>query len=126
MKSFYLSFLGYGLERASNKMFNKNTWYSLHQWKTYSQKFNGNQYTGGKNAHGGAFSAYGLRTQYKAGEMNTGQYMLEQGSNLISTFGGTYGAAWGVGWEIGRAITNIPGYHENVRLPAQRFLGIRR
>lgn len=43
-----------------------------------------------------------------------------------STFGGVPGAAWGVGWEIGRAITNIPGYHENVRLPVRRFLGIRR
>ncbi|MGK6353480.1 RHS repeat-associated core domain-containing protein [Parapedobacter sp. DT-150] len=139
MKGFYLSLLGYGLDRTSNKMFNKNTWYSLHQWKTYSQKFNGNQYTGGKNAHGrtisrgftgigyglGIYNAYSVEQQYSNGQINIAQRWTEQVSNVISTGGGVHGAAWGIGWEIGRTITNIPGYHENVRVPAQRFLGIR-
>lgn len=128
------------LSVGSHMMYNKESWYSLRQMKSYSHRFHGNQYTGGRLAHGkawgtgfrmagyglGAFNAVGVTDQYLSGEINTGQFMLEQGSNTFSTFGGVPGAAWGVGWEIGRAITNIPGYHENVRLPARRFLGIKR
>ena len=56
--------------------------------------------------------------------MSSSQRYIEHGSNLITTFGGIFGAAWGIGWESGRAITSIPGYHQNVRLPLQRTLGI--
>jgi hypothetical protein len=73
----------------------------------------------------GVYNALSIEEQYSSGQISGVQRWTEQGSNVISTVGGIYGAAWGVGWEAGRAITNIPGYHENVRVPVQRFLGIR-
>ena len=127
------------LSVGSFTMYSKEGWFSLRQMKGYSHRFHGNQYTGGRLAHGrtisrgltglgyglGAYNAISIHGQYQSGEINGLQYGLEQGSNVISTVGGIYGAAWGIGWEAGRAITNIPGYHENVRVPVQRFLGIR-
>lgn len=121
-------------------MYNKESWYSLRQMKSYSHRFHGNQYTGGRLAHGraisrgltgagyglGIYNAYSVEQQYSSGQISGTQRWVEQGSNVISTFGGIHGAAWGIGWETGRAITNIPGYHENVRGPLRRFLGISR
>ncbi|WP_257667406.1 RHS repeat domain-containing protein [Parapedobacter tibetensis] len=131
--------VGAALSAGSHLMYNKASWYSLRQMKSYSQTFNGNQRTGGKSIGKalsnelrvggyllGAYNALNVQNQLNTGQINGAQYALEQGSNAFSTLGGIYGASWGVGWEIGRAITNIPGYHESVRVPAQRFLGIRR
>ena len=127
------------LSVGSFTMHNKEGWFSLKQMKGYSHQFHGNGYTGGRLAHGrnfskglsaignalGVYNALSIEEQYSSGQISGVQRWTEQGSNVISTVGGIYGAAWGVGWEAGRAITNIPGYHENVRVPVQRFLGIR-
>ena len=72
----------------------------------------------------GLYTAYSIHKQYKQGQINIYQYGLNQGSNALSTLGGIWGAAWGIGWESGRAITNISGYHQNVRAPIQRTLGL--
>ncbi len=52
--------------------------------------------------------------------------VAEQGTNVISTFGGIYGAAWGVGWELGRAVTSIPWYRANIRPLVQDAIGVER
>jgi RHS repeat-associated core domain len=72
----------------------------------------------------GAYNAFMIYQQAQNGEITTAQHVIEQASNAYSTFGGVPGAAWGVGWEIGRVITQIPGYHENVRVPLQKFFGV--
>jgi hypothetical protein len=122
------------------KMFNKSTWYSLKQMKEYSQRFNGNGSTGGKLAHGkawsttlkwtgraiGVYNAYDIAEQYMDNKINTTQLVLEQGSNAYATLGGLYGAAWGVGWEAGRLLCSQPWYRENVRPVIQDALGVPR
>lgn len=110
---------------AEGKLFNSNTWYSLRMGKTYSQGFNGNQYTGGKlgaknlstglkiGGYGlGAYNAFSITQQYNSGSIGTWTLVTEQASNAYSTLGGIYGAAWGVGWEIGRGITSF-GWYQN-------------
>jgi len=69
------------------------------------------------------YNAVKINQQFNAGQISGSRMAIEQTSNVVSTFG-ILGAAWGIGWETGRAITNIPGYHQNVRLPLQRMLGI--
>jgi hypothetical protein len=117
---------GAGIAAGDVKMFNNESWFSVKQWKTYSQTFNGNGYTGGKIASAknistgfkvggyllGAYSAYSTNQQYQNGEISTFQMTLDQTSNAYSTFGGIYGAAWGVGWESGRVITNTNWYQQ--------------
>ena len=121
-----LALVGVGLEAGSVKMFNEKNWYSLKQMKTYSQSFNGSGYTGGKNASAGRIStafkwagrllgasnAYSVNDQYISGDISDSQMVLEQSSNIYSTFGGLYGAAWGIGWELGRAITSLDSYQK--------------
>jgi hypothetical protein len=73
-----------------------------------------------------AFSVWGavdINSQYINNEISTYRMTVEQTSNGIGAVP-AIGTAWTIGWELGRAITNIPGYNENVRLPVQRFLGI--
>jgi len=126
-----LALFGAGMEGASFEMYNKNTWFSLYKMKSYYQSFNGNGYTGGKNAHGrywsngldfagkllGAYQAYDILNQRMYGEINNVQFVGEQASNAYSTFGGLPGAAWGIGWEAGRVISKTDWYHQNIYLP---------
>lgn len=72
----------------------------------------------------GAYNAYQLRDQLMSGEISGRRHSIEQASNFISTFGGIFGAFWGIGWEGGRLITQLPGYHENFRIPVQRFFNL--
>jgi RHS repeat-associated protein len=122
---YILTAVGTAMTIAENRMYNNETWYSLKKRKTYSQRFNGNQYTGGKldakklstglkiGGHAlGAYNAVNIELQYSSGKISQFQRITEQGSNVFSTFGGLHGAAWGVGWEMGRAITTIPSYQE--------------
>ncbi|WP_437922376.1 hypothetical protein [Sphingobacterium sp. LRF_L2] len=51
---------------------------------------------------------------HSAGTINTGQMVIEQGTNAYSMFGGVYGAAWGIGWEMGRSISTTSGW-QNLR-----------
>ncbi len=121
-----LTGLGTGLTAGEIKMYNQSTWFSVKQWKTYSQSFNGNGYTGGKNASAlelsrgfkwagrglGAYSAWSTYNQYRNNEISGGSALIEESSNVYSTFGGLPGAAWGVGWEGGRAITKTDWYQD--------------
>ena len=125
---------------ASHFYFNSKGWYSYSQNKFYGHNFWGNQYTaGGKKAakatsvkltrigYGlGVWNAYDINNQYQNGEISQGQMVAEQGTNVISTFGGIYGAAWGVGWELGRAVTSIPWYRANIRPLVQDLIGVER
>ncbi|MCF8284672.1 MAG: hypothetical protein K9I48_06815, partial [Sphingobacteriales bacterium] len=117
---------GAGLTAGEVKMFNKESWFSVKQWKTYGQNFNGNGYTGGKITSAktisntfkwagrglGAYSAYSTNQQFQNGEISFQRMILDQASNVYSTFGGIYGAAWGVGWEAGRGITQMGWYQQ--------------
>lgn len=121
-----LTGFGTGLTAAEIKMFNQTTWFSVKQWKTYSQNFNGNGYTGGKIASAlkistgfkwagrglGAYNAWSINEQYREGNLNTSGMVMEQSSNLYTVVGGAYGAAWGIGWEGGRAITKTNWYQD--------------
>ena len=121
-----LTGLGTGLTAVEIKMYNQSTWFSVKQWKTYNQSFNGNGYTGGKNASArelsrgfklggyglGTYSAWSVNNQYNNGELSTSGMVMEQTSNLYSTFGGIYGAGWGIGWEAGRAISKTDWYQD--------------
>jgi len=106
--------------------------------KTRSQDWGGNGKVGGKNKFAkkvgtgvkvggyalGLYNFKSINDQYSNGQITGRQRDMEQVSNGISTAGGLYGVAWGLGWELGRLITNLPGYHENIRVPGQQFLGI--
>ena len=106
----WLTATGTALLVGSHKMYNKKSWYSVSQNKFYDPKFYGNQYTaGGKKAakatsvkltrigYGlGVWSAYDINNQYQNGEISGGQMVAEQGTNVVSPFGGIYGAAWGL------------------------------
>ena len=72
----------------------------------------------------GVYNASSIESQYENGRINNTERRIEHTSNTISSLGGLYGSAWGIGWELGRTITNIDGYHENVRLPLRRCFGI--
>jgi RHS repeat-associated protein len=95
---------GIGLSLGEHKMFNENTWFSIKTWKTYGQRFNGNQYTGGKlnvaekwakgfRYTGWALGVYNALSIYNDKEMSSTQKLIEQGSNAFGTFGGIYGVA---------------------------------
>jgi len=128
---------GIGLSLGERKMFNENTWFSVKAWKTYSQRFNGNQYTGGKLkvaekwAKGFRYGGWALGVVnsyliFKDKEMSLTQKWIEQGSNAFGTFGGMYGVAHVVGWEAGRAISQNDWYRENIRPLIQDALGVER
>ena len=116
--------LGTAFTAAEIKMFNQTSWYSIKQFKTYGQNFNGNGATGGKLAlakrvstgfkiggYGlGVFNGVSTFSDYLNGNISTQSFITEQASNAYSTFGGAYGAAWGVGWEGGRWITHREFY----------------
>jgi RHS repeat-associated protein len=132
-----LAAVGIGLSVGDHEMYNAKTWYSLRTWTRYSQRFNGNQITGGKNALAGNVSkgfkvagwALGITNAIlimNNKEMSGTQKWIEQGSNAFGTVGGIYGAAWSLGWEGGRAISNNDWYRENVRPLIQDALGIQR
>jgi hypothetical protein len=105
---------------------------------TYSQRFNGNQYTWGKNAVAknvaeglkytglalGVWNAYSI---YRNNTMTATQKAIEKGSNVIYTFGGpVYVTAWTIGWESGKAISHSDWYRENVRPVIQDAMGVDR
>jgi hypothetical protein len=126
-----LATFGASLEGASYEMYNKNTWYSIYKMKSYKQTFNGNGYTGGKNAHGkfwskgfdyagkglGLYQAGSILLDYSNDKINSSTFIAEEGSNIYSTFGGIYGAAWGIGWEGGRLISTTEWYHKKIFIP---------
>lgn len=94
--------------------------------KIYKQTWGGNGATGGKNNYGkrmsnawkwagrgmGAMNAYSIWDDYSNKNTVTEKFVIEQLSNVLSTFGGEYGAAWSIGWEMGRQITNSDKYQE--------------
>ena len=120
------AFLGLGLSVGEEMMYNENTWFSLRMMKSYSQSFNGNGYTWGKNAVAkrvstgfkvagyafGVYNAVSTLSDYNNKKFDGTQFAIEEASNAYSTFGGIYGAAWGIGWELGRATTNT-GWYQN-------------
>lgn len=142
----YLAYVALGANRIEEKMFNKNSWYSLRSMRSYSQKFHGNQYEWTKGISKnvsktmkwagrgiGAYNFYNINDayvnqtlQYNGTPMSTESMMIEQSSNLFSTFRGVAGAGWGIGWEIGRGIGGNADYRRNVRPVLQDFLGIER
>ncbi|ELR68000.1 hypothetical protein C900_01280 [Fulvivirga imtechensis AK7] len=115
-KDFALALAGAGLARGNHVMFNDKTWYSVKTFKTYSQSFNGNGYTGGKvkvaskvstgfKVGGyalGIYNAVSLWDQKNQGEIGVTEMWIEQTSNAISTFVPIYGAGWGIGWSAGK------------------------
>lgn len=132
--------VGFGIEYAGGKMFSSKarTWFDTRQWKTYNQRFYGNQYTIKQSTAKYASKAfklfgYGIGFYQQASitfndEVSGRDKIIETGSNLYSTFGGIYGAAWGIGWEGGRMISQADWYNTNVRPKLQDFyrkLGIK-
>lgn len=90
---------------------NKNQW--GHDYSAEAQKMK-KGYRALKWA-GRAVAVYNFadtEMKYRSGEINKSQRILEQGTNVITTFGGVYGAAWGVGWELGRWITTTETYQD--------------
>lgn len=95
-------------------------------YKIYKQSWGGSGITGGKNKFAkkrskffkragnaiGLYNAASHLQDYNNGKINTEKLVMEEASNLYSTFGGIYGAAWGVGWELGREITYLDCYQE--------------
>ena len=95
-------------------------------FKIYKQTWNGNRITGGKNKFGkatakkigwagnvlGAWNAVSIETERQNDEINNTQWVLEQGTNAYSTFGGISGVVWGIGWELGRFMTSMEWYQE--------------
>ena len=128
---------GFAFSYGEHKMFNENTWSSVKTWKTYSQRFNGNQFTGGKLKLAGKWSKGFRYGGYALGVLNFGtiyydksmsgtQKWIEEGSNAFSTFGGVWGVAHSIGWEGGRFISTRDWYRENVRPLLQDALNIER
>jgi RHS repeat-associated protein len=126
-----------GLSLGDEKMFNENTWFSVKTWKAYSQKFNGNQFTGGKLKLAGKWAKGFRYTGWALGIINMGiiykdksisgtQKWIEEGSNAFGTFGGIWGVAHTIGWESGRFISQLDWYRENVRPLLQDALNIER
>ncbi|MCP4520927.1 MAG: hypothetical protein GY827_04410 [Cytophagales bacterium] len=126
--------IGLGLPFAEDLTFNKNTWYSWRKFKSYSQRFNGNGYTGGKikvakpisKSIGYAGKVIGMYNYYDINKnfKTESNYVLvrENSVNTVSTFGGTYGAAFGLGWEIGKSIVQIPTYQKYKYKVIQKIL----
>ena len=93
---------------------------------TIGRKSNGNQHTGGKYKFGkatsnvfkkinwgiGLYNMYDLENQHNDGKIDDYQFVSEETSNAVSTFGGVIGMAWGIGWELGRAITYAEWYQK--------------
>ena len=82
-----LAVSGAFISSAEKMMYNKNTWFSIKQLKTYNQSFNGNGYTWGKNAIAqnvsigfkiggwglGAYNGYTTLIEYYDGKINEEQ-----------------------------------------------------
>ncbi len=132
--------IGMGVEYAGGKMFSKaaKTWFDPTQWKTYNQRFFGNQYTirqatAKKASLGFKYLGYGIGLYQGIGilyndDITGRDKIIESSSNVISTIGGMYGAAWGIGWESGRMITQSDWYNTVVRPKLQdayRKIGIK-
>jgi hypothetical protein len=49
---------------------------------------------------------------YKKGDIDGYQSILELGSGGYSAYGGIYGAAWGVGWETGKYVSQQTWYQK--------------
>lgn len=94
-------------------------------FELYKLTWGGNVIAGGKNIFGkawhnriewvgrgfGAWNAFSIEQDRRNGEVGTAMTIIEQGSNLYSTFG-YYGGAWGIGWELGRVVTSLDVYQE--------------
>lgn len=118
-----LSLVGFLSEGSQSILYNKDSWFDLKQFKSYSHKFHGNQYTGLRTSSAkyssrlnifgkllGGYNQVNLSKGYFNKSLSFGTFAAESGVNLYSTFGGIYGAAVGVGWEMGRYITNTSWY----------------
>jgi RHS repeat-associated protein len=125
------------LSTMEEKMSNAKTWFSVKTFKTYSQRFNGNQFTGGKLklagrwARGFRYAGWGLGAVnaylvLRDNSISTTQKTAEEISNAIGTFGGIWGVAHTIGWEGGRIISQIDWYRENVRPLIQDAMGVDR
>ena len=96
-------------------------------FKIYKQNWGGNGITGGKNKFAktmsnriallgkalGFWNAAVIEIERQKGEINSTQWVLEQGTNAFSTYGGIPGLAWGIGWELGRFTTGMEWYQES-------------
>ena len=97
-------------------------------FKIYKQNWGGNGITGGKNKFAkatanriawagnalGIWNAVSIELERRKGEISNTQWVLEQGTNAYSTYGGIPGLAWGIGWELGRFMTGMEWYQEFV------------
>ena len=95
-------------------------------FKIYKQTWGGNGITGGKNKFAkatanriawagnalGIWNAVSIELERRKGEISNTQWVLEQGTNAYSTYGGIPGLAWGIGWELGRFMTGMEWYQE--------------
>ena len=125
IKAVGLALLAAISDKAKEKMFNSETWYSLKMLKTYSRSFQGNQYVSTGLSKGlstgftwlgrgiGAYNAIDLTKQYNSGEIGGPQYFIEQSVNAYSTLG-PGGSYIGIGWELGRAISKTE-WHDNFK-----------
>ncbi|RAJ31145.1 hypothetical protein [Pedobacter cryoconitis] len=135
----YLSVGGYVISKGEALMFNKATWFSIINMRSYGHAFHGNQYTFlrsdaksigmrfkwlGRSI--GIWNYFQIKKQGEEGLLSKRGVLIEQTSNAFATFGGTPGAGWGIGWEIGRQISGNDWYRENVRPHLQDFLGVER
>lgn len=125
---------GYGIEYAGVKMFSKaaQQWFDPKQWKSYGQRFYGNQHTISQVTARRASLAfrglgYGLGIYNQAGifsndDISGTSKVIETSSNLFTTLGGLHGAAFGIGWELGRMTTESKMYSnwfESIVLPGR-------
>lgn len=135
----YLSGGAYGLSQAETLMFNKATWFSILNMRSFGHGFHGNQYTfmrsdakymgSGFKWLGraiGIWNYFQIKQQGEDGLLSKRGVLIEQTSNAFATFGGTAGAGWGIGWEIGRQIADNDWYRENARPHLQDLLGVER
>ena len=140
--NFWTPAMGALLSLGDDKMFNKETWFSLSKFRSYSQRFYGNQYLasdliatrkGMAQGYGGVFKitgwalgAYSAYDIFTNKEMSATQKFWEELVNGVGTLGGGYGVAVVVGWETGRAIAHTQWYRFDVRPHLQDALGIKR
>lgn len=113
---------------ASSELFYSkyfNSWMGKNG-KFYSQDWGGNKYTGSMNKFAratslniglagkviGGWNLYSTYKYYDSGEISSKEFLLEEGVNVFSLFGGVYGAAWGIGWEAGKYVTNQSWYQQ--------------
>ena len=123
IKSVGLAFLGALADAGKEKFLNKETWFSIQKFKTYSKAFRGSQYVSKGLSKGistglkwagrgiGLYNARDLYQQYRNGEMGATQLAIEQAVNGYSTLG-PGGSYIGIGWELGRAISKTDWYKD--------------